>query len=653
MNTERLTTSMIEASKSSEFGGESHVTVRRQTKQRNSKMADPSDRHPYVEDGTESNSLFIDSILTQTETDDVIKMLELEGLTMEGHTGDYQFTSTQMGGKEHRWRSYGLVSPILEKSPMSMSGNDFAASPHFGYGVKTINRFSILGEEDRKGFSEEPSGIQEIKVGRSVENEGKQLAGATEGGRADGGNTFHDDAQPTRGIDDVVNDTKSEGNHSNELGNQGHVTKPESSGEGGKVEGGEDKHADPGIKGGNDGEAGQDKEATTTELDRLNQKVNMVHDSSKEVWKKLGDLQDSLEFSQKEIQDLKAENSKLRQQISDNETEEKRSQLQIKKVEDKVEKLDTVIKKRNLSFEGIPEVRDGKEDVEKTVWDLLDQMKIERGLEMEACYRLGYMNRYSSRPVIVNFVRQADRDLVYSKRAELRHSEQYKGVWINEDLGATSKRKRNLIRLIARQARTEGIDHRTGKYAIHLGKVKYADDNLEELPPPLHPSAVKQIRLDDNTVAYQSENAQFSNFYPCKITIGEYKFIMAEQAFQFLKAKQMNRPLIATKIYLSRNAYDIKQLGEELGTSDTWEQKKFEIMYICVKKKFEQNPHLQQLLLNTGNCELVEATPDRVWGCGATLSSNVLRRHAWPGQNKHGKILMTVREEIARRLSEK
>ena len=104
--------------------------------------------------------------------------------------------------------------------------------------------------------------------------------------------------------------------------------------------------------------------------------------------------------------------------------------------------------------------------------------------------------------------------------------------------------------------------------------------------------------------------------------------------------------LIAAKIYLSRDQIEIKQLGDEAGTSDLWETEKFDIMYICLKRKFEQNPELLRMLLDTGDRELVEATPNRLWGCGATLSSNLLRRHEWPGENRQGKILMTVRKEL-------
>ena len=147
-------------------------------------------------------------------------------------------------------------------------------------------------------------------------------------------------------------------------------------------------------------------------------------------------------------------------------------------------------------------------------------------------------------------------------------------------------------------------------------------------------------------MAYQSEDAPFSNFYPSPISRGELDFVCLEQMFQFLRAKTLNRPLAATWIYLSRDPVEMKQIGDELGTSKIWEEKKFDVMYVCLKLKFEQSKSLRELLLKSGTCELVEATPGRLWGCGATLSSNLLRSHEWPGENRQGKILMTVRDEL-------
>ena len=275
-------------------------------------------------------------------------------------------------------------------------------------------------------------------------------------------------------------------------------------------------------------------------------------------------------------------------------------------------------------------------------------MSLDRRINFEACYKVGAFSKSRIRPILLSFETQADCYMVYSSRMALRDSTEYRRVWINEDMSMASKRKQGLVKLITREALQQGIDHKSGKYAIHINNTKYDNNNLDELPPQLHPSNLKQVKIDEKTIAYQSEHASFSNFFHCTITIGEHKFFCAEQAYQLLRAKILNKPLLSTKIYLSRNVRYIKQLGLELGTSDDWEARKFDYMYICMKRKFDQHPELKALLLSTNNMELVEATPDQLWVCGATLSSNVLRRHEWKGKNKHGEILMTIRDEYRR-----
>ena len=359
-------------------------------------------------------------------------------------------------------------------------------------------------------------------------------------------------------------------------------------------------------------------------------------------------LEDSLEFSYKEIADLKKENKDLRLLMGSLDTEDKRTQFQVKELSEKLDRVDSVTKKRNLIFEGIPEMTGRREDVDRVIYDVFDQLSVTEGINIDACYRLGPVDKAKPRPILVTFERQADRDMIYGKRMELKKSRDYTRIWINEDVSPASKRKRELIRLISNEARQQGIDCRTGKYALHINRKKFDENNFSDLPESLQPISLKQMRMDANTLAYQSEHAPLSNFFPCEIIIGKHKFFCAEQAFQFLKAKLLNKPLAATRIYLSRDVRQIKQLGAELGTSEEWNTKRFDYMYICLKKKFTQNPELKALLLDTGDLELVEATPDQLWGCGATLSSNVIRRHEWTGLNKHGKILMTVRDELRR-----
>lgn len=70
---------------------------------------------------------------------------------------------------------------------------------------------------------------------------------------------------------------------------------------------------------------------------------------------------------------------------------------------------------------------------------------------------------------------------------------------------------------------------------------------------------------------------------------------------------------------------------------DDWEEVKDDVMRQAVLAKFTQHPDLRELLLSTGNAELVEdAAHDDYWGCGKDGS----------GKNMLGIILMEVRDHL-------
>ncbi|MFL5807381.1 MAG: NADAR family protein [Roseiflexaceae bacterium] len=74
-----------------------------------------------------------------------------------------------------------------------------------------------------------------------------------------------------------------------------------------------------------------------------------------------------------------------------------------------------------------------------------------------------------------------------------------------------------------------------------------------------------------------------------------------------------------------------------------WEQVKDNVMREAVLAKFLTHHDIQQILLDTGDEELIEATTnDYYWGCGTNNT----------GKNMLGKILMEVREEIRSRLAQ-
>ena len=100
-------------------------------------------------------------------------------------------------------------------------------------------------------------------------------------------------------------------------------------------------------------------------------------------------LDDSLEYSYKEIADLKKENENLRLLMTNLEIEDKRTQIQVNDVTEKLDRLDSVTKKRNLLFEGIPETVGKRENINAVISAVFDQLSIPDGINFDACNRFG------------------------------------------------------------------------------------------------------------------------------------------------------------------------------------------------------------------------------------------------------------------------
>ena len=637
-----------------------NITTRRSATNGKAKVAVPN-----VSDwGGDFGSLHIEDILSQDEARDVITMLDRANELGGTYSLPSFISSTQMNGRDPRRKP---DSPPL--SPVPFPGvtdgvtNDMSNLSLLLPGDPTCqlserdlnskNRANSMHVSTEEGNSEQQPGSKGLKDTMLIDLAScavidpvgdPAVTGAADPVNIEDGDLLTHCRVPL--TDDVQIKTITE----SRVSGGGPVY---TAGDDGSIDGSEAYSDTNSMNGdvqsaGNVGDTSEmaDPEIVAAKMKLMENMLALLDSKSVRLETTVRNLEDSLEFSQKEITDLKKENGNLRQVIGNLEIEDKRTQFQVKDVADKLDRLDSITKKRNLLFDGIPESDGRREVTEKLICEILDHLSINKEINFEACYRVGPYSKVRPRAVLVTFERQTDRDMVYAKRMELNRSSAHAKVWINEDVSPTSKRKREVIRLISREAQQQGIDCRTGKYAIHIDRTKFDENNFDELPCPLQPASLKQVRIDDNTLAYQSEHAPLSNFFPSQIVIGKHRFFCVEQAFQFLRAKSLNKPLAATRIYLSRDVRFIKQTGQDLGTSEAWETQQYDYMYICLKKKFEQNPDLRTILLNTGKMELVEATPDRTWGCGATLSSNVLRQHSWSGQNKHGKILMTVRDEL-------
>lgn len=138
---------------------------------------------------------------------------------------------------------------------------------------------------------------------------------------------------------------------------------------------------------------------------------------------------------------------------------------------------------------------------------------------------------------------------------------------------------------------------------------------------------------------FNGKFAFLSNFYPSPITVDGIIFPTVEHLFQATKTVSL---VEREKIAAAATPGQAKRLGRNVILCDNWEEIKDDVMLNALRLKFAILP-LREKLLATGNEELVEGNTwhDNIWGnCSCDRCKKI------EGQNKLGKLLMQVREEI-------
>ena len=132
-----------------------------------------------------------------------------------------------------------------------------------------------------------------------------------------------------------------------------------------------------------------------------------------------------------------------------------------------------------------------------------------------------------------------------------------------------------------------------------------------------------------------------SNFYNCYLTYEGIIYCSTEAAFQAAKTLDINERKRIAKLGPS----DAKKVGRKVVLRSDWEDVKDKVMYDVCLAKFTQNDslRLRERLLATGDEELIEGKTwhDNCWGnCSCDKCKNTI------GENRLGKILMKIREEL-------
>ena len=144
----------------------------------------------------------------------------------------------------------------------------------------------------------------------------------------------------------------------------------------------------------------------------------------------------------------------------------------------------------------------------------------------------------------------------------------------------------------------------------------------------------------------------FSQWHKSRYTLDGYEYSCSEQGMMHSKALLFGDEEVAVRIMAlsSNDQRKMKLLGRQVrGFSERiWKQHRQDIVYRHNLAKFSQNPILQEVLMETSNRILVEASPyDKIWGIGLYENdAKCIPECKWPGLNLLGKILTQVREDL-------
>ena len=128
----------------------------------------------------------------------------------------------------------------------------------------------------------------------------------------------------------------------------------------------------------------------------------------------------------------------------------------------------------------------------------------------------------------------------------------------------------------------------------------------------------------------------FSNFSPHGVELDGVWWPTNEHFFQ---AQKFAGTPHADAIREVKTPKDAAKMGRDRSRPlrKDWEKVKEDVMRRGVLRKFETHAEIREVLLSTGDEEIVENSPsDYYWGCGKDGS----------GKNRLGVILMEVREEL-------
>ncbi len=352
-------------------------------------------------------------------------------------------------------------------------------------------------------------------------------------------------------------------------------------------------------------------------FERLSEKIDKIASNQKDDSAKIDNLiknqcflENNLKLARDDAKEAKEEVQSLKNCI-DNLTSENG---QLKK---HVSELEGYSKKYNLIFTGV------RRYPNETMNQLRDEM-VEvfnyMGLDFNK-YFIDNMHRLPGGAVIVKFASFLDRDYIWSYRRFLAGSNPQ--VFMREHFSKEVELKRKTLFPIMKAAINNKMKAVLNGEKLFINSTLYTTDTLHRLPECLQPDKIG-IREEQDYLFFYSGACFLSNFAPAKFKTNGQIFSCSEQYIQKQKCSLGEAPEKAKQVMDTSDPARMKAVANHRNlpklSRNRWEGECGDIGLEAVMLKFGQNPELRDMLLRTGDKQLIEAAPrDPLWGIGLSI----------------------------------
>lgn len=276
----------------------------------------------------------------------------------------------------------------------------------------------------------------------------------------------------------------------------------------------------------------------------------------------------------------------------------------------------------------------------KFLSNIVDMLTYE---DIDIAFRVGRRGA-TPRPILVKFTKESTRNEVCRKRKNLKEVDEYKDIYMNDDLPKKLNQQQAEMRAVLKLAKSKNFRAKKVGNKINIDDKIYAYEDLGSLPEGIRLSDVN-TRMTPQGLAFAGQYVPLSNFFPAEVEFNGKSLPTSEHMYQFEKAKFFNDHAAAYDICRVHKPQEAKKIGSRLPHNPQWDACKKGKMKEILLAKFTQSQNMYNALMNTGTINLVEATFDMYW-CGIPINSAKLLEGKWNGNNVLGQVLKECRREF-------